>query len=198
MINKRKMLFLTSILCIMIFSACGYNGTKNSTDKEVLTGYIDAIHYDSLNELSNDADYVLRGKIIDREFEWRVISRPDPDVYLNPEDMPPVTEDLVTVYTVEVLDTYLSSSKIEDRIDVLMMGGETDTTIYRFEGSPELNVNDEYIFFLSKSSMFENAGWLLNLEQSVYKVDESNISKVNGGFTLTFATLENLKMQSKE
>ncbi len=158
-----------------------------SGEKEVLVAQIDYPYYDGVEDLARDADYIVHGKVIDKTCQWRVISMPAAELYLNPEDVPPAEEDLVTVYQVQVLDSYLPTAEAGDILEVMMMGGETETAIHTYEGIPELSVDDSYVFFLSKSSLFENAGWPLNPSQAIKKVNGSQPEGVS------FETLENLQ-----
>jgi len=167
----------------------GANSTA-SVEKEVLVGSIDYPYYSGIEDLAGNSDYIIHGKVIDKAYEWRVISTPAAELYLNPEDVPPTEEDLVTVYTIQVQNPYLPTAEAGDIIEVMMMGGETEGTIHTFEGTPELLIDDEYVFFLSESSLFENAGWPLNLNQSIYRVEGS---RLHGGFPLTFDALENIQ-----
>ena len=141
------------------------------TEKEVLAGNIDYPYYHGVEELAGAADYIIHGKVIGKACEWRVISQPATELYLNPEDVPPEEPDLVTVYTVQVLDSFLPTAEAGTTMEVMLMGGETDTVIHRFEGIPELLVDEEYVFFLSKSSLFENTGWPLNPTQGICTAD---------------------------
>ena len=156
-------------------------------EKEVLTGSVDYPYYNGVEELARNADYIIHGKVTEKTCEWRVISRPAAELYLNPEDVPTEEPDLVTVYKVQVLDSYLPTAETGDMLEVMMMGGETETVIHTYEGIPELSVDDACVFFLSKSSFFENAGWPLNPSQAIKKV---NGSQPEG---ITFETLENLQ-----
>ena len=156
-------------------------------EKETLTATMDYPYYSGVEELAQNADYIIHGKVISKTCEWRVISMPAAELYLNPEDVPPAEEELVTVYQVQVLDSYLPTAKAGDTLEVMMMGGETETVIHIYEGIPELSVDDSYVFFLSKSSLFENAGWPLNPSQAIKKVNGSQPEGVS------FETLENLQ-----
>ena len=189
--KKRTVLALTLICLLSLVMLTGCKESK-SAEKEVLVMNVDYLYYDSANELAEKADYIVRGKVTDKTYEWRIVSVPAAELYLNPEDVPPAEEDLVTVYTVQVQDSYLSTAEAGDTIEVLMMGGETDTAIHTFEGQPELYVDSEYVFFLSKSNLFENAGWPLNPAQSIYLAEGTSLSPVKGGFPLSFDWLEGL------
>ena len=159
----------------------------NVREKETLTATMDYPYYSGVEELAQNADYIIHGKVMSKTCEWRVISMPAAELYLNPEDVPPAEEELVTVYQVQVLDSYLPTAKADDTLEVMMMGGETETVIHIYEGIPELSADDSYVFFLSKSSLFENAGWPLNPSQAIKKVKGSQPEGIS------FEMLENLQ-----
>ena len=159
----------------------------NVGEKEMMTVAADYPYYNGVEDLARNADYIIHGKVISKTCEWRVISMPAAELYLNPEDVPPVEEDLVTVYQVQVLDSYLPTAEAGATLEVMMMGGETETAIHIYEGIPQLAVDDSYIFFLSKSSFFEDAGWPLNPSQAIMKVNGSQPEGVS------FETLESLR-----
>lgn len=190
--KKRTVLALTLLCLLSLAMLTGCKGSKNA-EKEVIVMNVDHLYYDSADELAEEADYIVRGKVTNKAYEWRIISTPAAELYLNPEDVPPAEEDLVTVYTVQVQDSYLPTAQAGDTIEVLMMGGESDTVVYTFEGQPELYVDSEYVFFLSKSSMFENTGWLLSPAQSAYLVEGKSLTPVKSGFFISLDWLESLK-----
>lgn len=185
---KKMVLLIFTITLAIILAGCsgspelsGFNQqmtTEKETtpgEKEVQVTCIDYPYYNGLEDLAKNADYIIHGKVIDKTYEWRVVSTPAAELYLNPEDVPPVEEDLVTVCRVQVLDSFLPTADAGMMLEVLLYGGETETTIYRVEGNPQLSVDEEYVFFLSKSSLFENAGWPLNPAQGICTADTETI-----------------------
>ena len=180
------------MICVMLLTlpSCGKQDAqqmhRDSVDKEILTATVDYPYYNGVEALAQNADYIIHGKVMSKNCEWRVISMPAAELYLNPEDVPPAEEELVTVYQVQVLDSYLPTTEAGATLEVMMMGGETETAIHTYEGISQLAVDDSYIFFLSKSSFFEDAGWPLNPSQAIMKVNGSQPEGVS------FETLESL------
>jgi len=148
------------------------------SEKEVQVTSIDYPYYHGLEDLAENADYIIHGKVTDKSYEWRVISTPATELYLNPEDVPPVEEELVTVYSVQVLDSFLPTAEAGMTMEVMLRGGETETTIHRVEGNPELSVDESYLFFLSNSSLFENAGWPLNPTQGICTAEAETLENL--------------------
>ena len=148
------------------------------SEKEVQVTSIDYPYYHGLEDLAGNADYIIHGKVVDKAYEWRVISTPATELYLNPEDVPPVEEELVTVYSVQVLDSFLPTAEAGMIMEVMLRGGETETTIHRVEGNPKLSVDESYLFFLSNSGLFENAGWPLNPTQGICTADAETLENL--------------------
>ncbi len=187
----KKWIPLMILAMLLTLPSCKKQDSQESQgsvrEKETLTATMDYPYYSGVEELAQNADYIIHGKVMSKTCEWRVISMPAAELYLNPEDVPPAEEDLVTVYQVQVLDSYLPTAKAGDTLEVMMMGGETETVVHIYEGIPELSADDSYVFFLSKSSLFENAGWPLNPSQAIKKVKGSQPEGVS------FEMLENLQ-----
>lgn len=55
------------------------------------------------------------------------------------------------------------------------LGKSPVESLNKVEGEPEITKDIDYIMFLYKSALRENAGWLLNAEQSLYKVEGENL-----------------------
>ncbi len=176
----KKILLISVAVTLMLFlSACTDYG-RDDTEKDVVIGQVDYPWYDSIDALYEKADLVIRGKILDSRVDWmsHVIEQTaeeESDPILNPgrkNDDKVIT----TIYTVEITAIYKGST--DKTTKVLQLGGETDTAIYIYEGTPEININKEYVMFLSKSTLYENAAWLLNNVQAIYKVEGKDLVKL--------------------
>ena len=147
----KKWIPLMILAMLLTLPSCKKQDSQESQgsvrEKETLTATMDYPYYSGVEELAQNADYIIHGKVMSKTCEWRVISMPAAELYLNPEDVPPAEEDLVTVYQVQVLDSYLPTAKAGDTLEVMMMGGETETVIHIYEGIPELSADDSYVFF---------------------------------------------------
>ena len=187
---KNILLSLVFSVSVALLSACsnisiGDPGQSpiESLDKKTYISYADYEHYDSIESLFAQSDYVIRGKVIDTRVEWLSHSIPltpeeeaDPNTnpYLGTDQEPSDEKKVTTIYTVEAVELYKGDfgNKV---LEVMQLGGETDTEIYIVEGEPEITQNIDYILFLSKSELRENAAWLLNADQSLYKVEGENL-----------------------
>ncbi len=189
---KIKKIFLSCLALTLIFSfiACE-SGEISSSDKELVIGYIDYPWYDSLQELYAAADFVVKAKVLESRAEW-MSHLVDPTQNNNPEADPGGEVNgqkvLTTIYELEIDTAY--KGRAGDRIELFQLGGETDTVIYEYEGSPEISINQTYLLFLSQSGSSENASWLLNHEQAIYKVEGNELIRLSSDtWELTFEDL---------
>lgn len=208
--TTKMSIFLIFVIFTLVFSACASNESVKETqgeiyegsqehlsavEKKVIIGYADYPTYISLNDLAEKSDYIIFGTVLSKKHEWmslRIENKSD-DEYLNPGGDVDNDLTLVTIFEVEVKNNYKTTASIGDVIKVLMIGGETEDVIYKIDGSPDIKNDEEYIFFLSKSSIVENGAWLLNDTQSLYFTDGDTISSVTkDGFELSFDILDKL------
>ncbi len=192
------MLFL-SVFCIACTART--SDTAGTTGKEVYTGRFDYANYDKVETLFTVADYVIRGKVIDSKVEWlshliQPAGEEESDPYKNPGGEVNDEKVLTTIFTVEITDSYKGKA-IGNTIEVMQLGGETKTAVYRYEGAPEIAKNIEYVLFLSMSNQRDNASWLLNDVQSLYQVNENELIRLSGNsLELTFEDLSRLAKPS--
>ena len=178
-------------------SSVGESTQENlaTKEKKVVVGQADSPSYASLADLEKNSDYIIYGTVLSKSYEWlslRIEDNSD-DEYLNPGGDVDDDLTLVTVFEVSVSKSYKTTDNKSDVIKVLMIGGETEDTIYMIEGSPEAKEAEKYIFFLSESSIVENGAWLLNDTQSLYSTDGNAITSVTeGGFDLSFEELDKM------
>lgn len=194
-------MFLLSVFFIACTAgtsdSAGTTDSAGTIDKEVYIGRFDYANYDKIETLFAAADYVIRGKVIDSRVEWlpHLIQPTDEeefDPYKNPSGDVNDEKVLTTIFTVEITDSYKGKTN-SNTIEVMQLGGETEAAIYRYEGTPEIAKNTEYVLFLSMSNLRDNASWLLNDVQSLYQVNENELIKLSGNsLELTFEDLSRL------
>jgi hypothetical protein len=196
---KKIMLISIAVAMMLFFSACTNEG-RASSQKDIVIGQVDYPWYDSIDTLYEKADMVIRAKILDSRVEWMSHgieqgAKEGSDQILNPgakNDDKVIT----TIYTAEINAIYKGSPVTT--IEVLQLGGETDTEIYMYEGTQQINIKKEYVMFLSKSTLNENAAWLLNNIQAIYKVEGKNLIKFpQNTLDLTYEDLTMLKIDDK-
>ena len=194
----KNLLLISTAIALMFFSSACINEGRTDPEKDIITGKIDYAWYDSIDALYKKADLVIKGKVLGSRVEWmsHVIeptAEEKSDPVLNPGgEIDDDDEMITTIYTVEISVVYKGSAG--KTIDVLQLGGETDTATYSYEGTPEITINKEYILFLSESTLYENAAWLLNNAQALYKVEGNDLIKLpKNTLELTYEDLTRLE-----
>lgn len=206
---KKAGSLLMAVLLVLSLSACasightvkntkaGVDGeTQGKTEKNVLTGTADFPTYSSLSDLITSSEYIVYGVVLSKSYEWMSLRLPetDEDDYLNPGGDVDDDPTLVTIFQVRVIECYAGTANKDNVLKVMMIGGETEDSIYTIEGSPEIQTNAEYVFFLSGSTLVENGAWLLNNNQSLYPTDGTTIiSLTEQSFPLSFEQLNKLR-----
>ena len=204
---KRIMFAWFLIVSILLLSACSSSNPSQGDDEgiavntftpnpestntplQTMVVNIDYKHYVSLEELEKDAYYIIHGRVLSQRSEWRSLRIPSgmPTPANPAEDL-----DMVTISDVLVIHSYTDCAKENDIIKVLQFGGRVDPVIVLSPNEPELLKSEEYLFYLSKSALEENGGWLLSDVGSLYRVTGNEITPVRGGFEITFDYLENM------
>ncbi len=187
---KRICLICLTILVMFFSISCG-SEKISSPDKELVIGYIIYPSFGSLEELFAASDFVLKARVLDSRTEWmsHVV---DPGTNNNPEADPggEVGEQkvLTTIYELEIDTAYKGS--VGNGIELMQLGGETDTTIYAYKGAPEIGIGHTYLLFLNQSGASDNAAWLINDEQAIYKVKGNDLIRLSTNiWQLTFVDL---------
>lgn len=196
--NWIKWTAAAACLCLAVSAVFAIAGKKadnaviseNAAKKELILAHADYPYYESLNDLNNASDYIIRGKVLSKSCEW--MSLQSIDEVLNPGGEEDDELSLVTVYDVSVIKSFKGTEN--DVIKLLTLGGETEDTICKVEGSPDIEIDGEYVFFLQKSALLENGAWMLNDTQSLYSANGVTLSSVSGnGFELSFEQLEPMR-----
>ena len=193
----KNLLLVSTTIALMFFSSACINEGRTDSEKDIAIGKVDYAWYDSTDALYEKADFVIKGKVLNSRVEWmsHVIeptAEEKSDPILNPDGEIDDDKMITTIYTVEINVVYKGS--LGKTIEVLQLGGETDTATYSYEGAPEITINKEYILFLSESTLYENAGWLLNNAQALYKVEGNDLIKLpQNTLELTYEDLARLE-----
>lgn len=201
----KNLLLVSTVIALMFFSSACINEGRTDSEKDIATtpkkdiaiGKIDYAWYDSIDAMYEKADLAIKGKILNSRVEWmsHVIeptAEEKSDPILNPGGEIDDDKVITTIYTVEINAIYKGS--IGKTIELLQLGGETDTATYSYEGAPEITITKEYILFLSESTLYENAAWLLNNAQALYKVDGNDLIKLpKNTLELTYEDLTRLE-----
>ena len=138
---------LSILLVVLVLSACS-NGYFGEGYAEV-TG--DVWVFEDVDELTNFATNIIRGEVFDKQHKWmdNSLSREDAETllrsdgltddeieyHLSGQGFEPGEWDLVTIYTVLVLEVFKGDHQVGDIIDIATLGGEyegiTLTSLYK-------------------------------------------------------------------
>ncbi len=166
--NRRLWLLLLSMSVLL--SACA-NAKKS--ENIVLVEYA---HFASVEEMYQKADFVIKGKVIKSRVQW----------------LSWVKQELATIYTVEILGSYKGFTA-DKTMELLTMGGETATAVFRYEPEIKLSMDTEYVMFLSKSRQIDNAVSLIAGPYALYRVDENGITGTSYANKLTLEDLKRMQ-----
>lgn len=172
---KRKPIFI-SLACLSIVLIGALMFYKNNLPAEKIMLSADYPKYDSLENLVDRADTIIRGKIIDWSDSELNISQDidSDDEYLNPGGEKDNSTIPYTVYTVEIEEIYKGNIKEKETIQVKQLGGTIGNVEYVLEDAARADFEKEknYLFFLETYP--DSPASLLNPLQSSYELDNNN------------------------
>jgi len=145
-------------------------------------------YYESVDALVNRANLIVRGTVVDSRVEPVNIMGSGGELYF-----------LHTISTVHVLDSYMGDVMAGDEIEVMIIGGETETEVLFVSNySYTFTRENEYVMFLYVSDY--GLALLLNPFHAVYifnprarSTSEALVSAYDGNrITLTYEDLSNI------
>ncbi len=159
---KHKCLCVFSIVLglILLASACA---NRKKTENTV---YVEYAFHNGVDEMFEAADCVIRGRIADSTVEW----------------LSWLKQEIATVYTVEIAGFYKGDTG-KKAIEVMTMGAETATAVFRYEPEITVSMNTEYIMFLGKSREHNNTFWLIAGPYSLYRIEGDRIIGVTNALS---------------
>ena len=146
----------------------------------------DSPSYKTLDEMTQDSDIIVYGKVIGKTCEERSLLIEDEGVEYTEEQLN--DKDIVTVSKIKVNEKYKGAMNSAE-ISVIQLGGKTDKKAELNEDFYNLEEGSSYILFLKKSKKWDNTYWLLNETQSVFAVNEDTMAIESGIKGLTFEWL---------
>lgn len=165
--NIKKLYILSMLILCLSFNfmlySCGHNNTILSidplSDRTIILStkpHFDYLIFNDVEELITKTEYIIKCRIIKQhdvelvdgytfddlvaENEGKFESRPD--------RIGPLTA-IRTPFDIEVLDVYSGNINVGDVLIIEMLYGNYMGYELQSEYAPELNVGEEYIFFLS-------------------------------------------------
>ena len=194
---KTLCVVLLAAMLVLTTAACGSKGKTNDNlqtggsasqkqDKKTIVCSADYPEYTSVDDLSAHAEYVVYGTVLSERYESMSLRIPESGAE-SAEAGQDNEQTVVTVYEVRVKESYSGAASSGDVLKVMLLGGETEDTVYQYEDSPEIEVGSQIV---------ENGAWLLNNTQALYAANGETVSKTaEQGFALSFDRLEAIKAQ---
>ena len=155
------------------------DSTAAESEKQTVLIPVGGYEYGSLEELSAQSDWILRGTVTDRQFRSKTLPRTEDCLYY-------------TVITMQVEEVYKGAPGF-DTVEVWELGGETEDTVYTFETRAEPEPGQTYVVFLDALNPEQGTAVLNGHRQGLYPVKDGALLPNSDGFSITAADLEALK-----
>lgn len=177
--------FAVPVLLLATLSGCSSDSPAAGDDARPVTATIHADFpvYESAEELSEAADTVVRGIVRSSVTDFVPLvptDSDDDDPMSNPQAGLSEAEKaaflaeghgyVATMHTIEVTEVLKGSVAVGDTVTVEQLGGLQDGVRYVTEGLEQLAPGHEYV--LVGSAQTGDQLSLVNLDQSIYSVDE--------------------------
>lgn len=145
--------------------------------------------YMNLQDLTNHADWIVRGTVIEQRYEWQ------PVILSEPDDL----QIMFTVTTLQIEEIY-KGEITHKTIDVLSRGREADTTIYRYgKHYADFDIGSSYVVFMKTTVSDDHIGILMAYNQGRYLIEDGLLkpdwSGPFQGLDFTISELKNLLEQ---
>lgn len=173
----RKLRFISVGICVamlLLVTACA----SQEGPTTILVSQ-DFPHYKSVEGLSEKADAIIKGKVVNTRVEAinDMIKSESKNEELNPSGNPPIEENIYTVYTIEIEEAFKGNYKPGDKLDFKELGGQIGDLTLVAENSADISSENEYIFFLA--TYVNTPASLLNSIQSLYLYEPADNSGAN-------------------
>jgi len=205
---KISRLLIIVVCCGMVAALMGcvtQEAEVAPNEKPIIRVSADYPHYPSLDALTEKADLIIKGTVMDsRVEEIDILSQKKKKKKSNPGGEITSCKYIYTVYTVDVSDSYKGDVEPGETVEFKQIGGETDTATCIAGETVKFAKNKEYVMFLSTYDSNVPPS-LLNPIQSAYNyeeeaVDKGKLSSVNekNDLALTIEDLEEIKSRNKK
>ena len=192
MLSRLKIL-LVAVFVIAFLSACG---KAEVTKENVITIQGDYPYFQSWDELTGKASYILSAEILSCKTEW--IVKGNKIIVQNGQSTKvPMDPRIYTVYELKVKNLFKADAPIES-VKLLILGGQIENDIYDVPDTKTvrnmLKEGKEYLFFCGKSSDIEGSLYLINPIQGCCSIENEIIQGMTPEKTpITWEMLEQLR-----
>ena len=195
---KKKMIIkLVILIGIITLAACSNDEPESTESQSQEMDVVDAqsvvqisptyFLLEDITEMAYLATHVTRGEILDVRTEWVDTSIPREVIVQDMLDEG-MTQDeidyelygfdfesdfqLMTIYLIQVIETFQGDHIGGDIIEVMSLGGEYGDEIWYVENTIELMIGAEYILFLYTSGLVDQPYVLVSHVQGAYYVPD--------------------------
>lgn len=193
---KRKSMFI-GLVCFVVAITGIFLFSKNTTTPQKVTLSADYPKYDSLENLVDRADTIIKGKIIGSTYSELNITEKNKsdDEFLNPGGETDHSTIPYTIFTVEIEKTYKGNAGQKDTIQIKQLGGTIGNTEYVLEDEADAKLEEgkKYVFFLETYP--DSPASLLNPIQASYEYDDNDNIISNKQFKQSEQNKINFKME---
>lgn len=191
---------ITILVCSVAVISGIFFATRNTETMEKVIISADYPNYETLENLVDRADTIIKGKIIDFTYSELDITQEvnSDDEYLNPGGEIDDSTTPYTIYTIEIEKAYRGDYAENDVIEVKQPGGILGNVEYVLEDSIDAKLEKEhkYVFFLETYA--DSPASLLNPSQASYEYDDNDDIITKGQNKINELNKINFSMQELE
>lgn len=191
---KRKLIYVSLTLIFFAINVVIFTN-RDAAKIQKVTISADYPVYENLETLTDRADTIIKGKIIDYKYSQINITQKNQsdDEYLNPGGEVDNSLQPYTIFTVEIKKTYKGNINKKETIEIKEPGGIFGNIEYVNEDSAMLKKGKNYVFFLETYS--DSPASLLNPIQAKYEYDDNDnlIQDEKNKINFNMKDLENIK-----
>lgn len=172
---RKFRLFTMCAAVVLMLTACASGAQVSEEGPITVVVSEDFPHYNSVNGLSEKADAVIKGKVVDSRVEEidDMIHTDSTDEELNPGGELFIEKNIYTIYTIQVDESFKGNYKPGDKLEFKELGGQIGDTTFVSEDRIDISSANDYVFFLAT---YDDApASLLNPIQSLYIYDSADM-----------------------
>ncbi|MCL2865536.1 MAG: hypothetical protein FWE25_08365 [Lachnospiraceae bacterium] len=188
---KKIGMLMIFVLAFTVLSACNnpeavfVSSENGSGEMKKMEIQIDYYTLDNVEEMAEMATDIIRGEVLDQRVEWKNLAVPreivvadmmergmtqeEIDFNLYGFDFEPFY-DLMTVYTIYVLEVFQGNHVVGDVVGMMRHGGEYGNEYWFVSDAIELSAGMEYVLFLFTHGLTDSPYVLLSHVQGAYSL----------------------------
>ncbi|MCL2865537.1 MAG: hypothetical protein FWE25_08370 [Lachnospiraceae bacterium] len=189
---KKIGMLMIFVLVVIILSACNNSEDVSASSEndgngemEKMEIHIDYFMWNNVERMAELATDIIRGEVLDQRVEWKNLIVPreavvadmlgqgmtqeEIDFEIYGFDFEPYYN-LMTVYTIYVLEVFQGNHVAGDVIEMMRRGGEYGNEYWFVSDAIELSAGIEFVLFLYTTGLTDNPYILLSHVQGAYSL----------------------------